>query len=564
MATEERWIAVPFRALRAGLGVDLVVGASGCHALPSAEVHALRQFERLSPGAGLQGCGRPILDSLVGKGLLISEAQVLRELARTVPGQAPPEIASVGVITRNRPGQLAACIESLVENFRVYGRRLEVVVIDQSPSTVERRENIERLRAAAHLAEIRYSGPAQRDQYCEILAARGTAHGVCRAAICPHAQGDDYGAARNALMLDQAGGAFLSADDDVIARTAIHPSFTVELRLVGHGAGFDLFFFRDRRAALAWPRWEPVDIVGEHARFLGSGWPPAGGGDWGNVNLRRMCGHFAVTGWTARIIGSMAGKVGDSGRNDPEWDLWVGHWTPDRAALGRLELAELAPSPAIGHSVGLMTTMFALDLRSLLPPFPPRHSGEDGTYATLVDRLIPNACWGIAAHGIIHDRRSRGHEVAPPRFAFSQMLGALLAGIPSTFAEHATDAESMSAFVDELCRVCSSATRFRAIMLECLARALNAPSENIGRILASDAPAGYREWAAGAGERLNREFAQLCRSTPKDSSGVGWEAFRFEISEFGKILSHWPGFFDTARRLRAEGVRPSMPLAECQ
>jgi len=600
MTAGERWISVPFRAVRAGPGVDLVVGSSGCYALPSAEVHVLRQFERLGPGGrGPQDWGGPILDALAGKGLLVSERQILRQLSRARPGQVSPEIASVGVITRNRPGQLAACVESLVENFRAYGRRLEFVVIDQSPSPEKRRENTERLRPAARLAEIRYSGPDQRAAFCEKLAARGAPRGICRAAICAHAQGDDYGAARNALMLDQAGTAFLSADDDVVARTAVHPSLNTELRLVGHGAGFDLYFFRDRQTALAWPRWEPVDIVGEHARLLGSHWRSSADGDWGSVNLERMCGHFAVTGWTPRIVGTMAGKVGDSGRNDPEWDQWVGNWTPDRAALGRLEVAELAASPAIGHTVGLMTTMFALDLRAHLPPFPPRHFGEDGVYATLVDRLISNACWGIVAHGIIHDRAPRGLDVAPPRFAFSQMLGALIAGLPASRARPENDAESMRALGEGLCRLCLGMSELRATTLECLARALEVSYENIGRIRASDAPAGYRQWAAEAGDRLSREYTQLCNAGPNRrqlgdatsraalpcrqskpalkrppgatqrkvashlTPGFNWEQFRLDVADFGRILSCWPEIFAMARDLRAEGVRPSLPLADC-
>jgi hypothetical protein len=506
----------------------------------------------------------PLSDSTATnhKGALANE--VLAPLRANVVPLAPAKIGTVGIPTRDRPAHLANCVGSLVENAKAFGRKLEIVVIDVSAAPAVRRENRARLGAFCASAEIRYCGPGEREAYWRKLGRRGVHAGDREAASRSSLANSNFGAARNALLLDQAGEAFLSADDDVIARTAIHPFLKQGIRFIGGGRCFDSWYFRDRASALDWARWERVDIVGQHAALLGQSTASLATSGARPVNLDGMCGHFTDPGCDLRVVGTVPGKVGDSGRGDPAWDIWAGNWLPGRGSLARVEVAELADSIVIAHHFGLMTTMAALDARMGLPPFFSRYHSEDRLFATLLGRVMPNACWGVVPHGIVHDRPQRKIEQASPCLRLSDVLWGQLSELPLRRAG-CTDADAIVEAGGNLCRsVEAGPNELRHEILERLAKFVSRGLGGLQRIAEADAPPERRAFITLAQRRLVSGFIRLCGPEPESEiAGFSWDAVGRDLAEYGRLLQHWPEILQVARDLRADCVRPSIPLEDC-
>lgn len=557
----EKLISIPWRSVPISQDRELSISRAGCRLLSPIESRTLRAFSRLQFDNARDAPFSEAVSALRQMGLLVGEDELLRGLT-TGPALPSAEIRSVGVLTRDRPNHLAQCVEALLAAAAVSGREIEIVVIDSSGSAA-RAANLSLLEPPAARAAIRYCGPAQRLAYRDTLRSIGISQHLCTIASEPAFPGGGFGAARNMLMLDQAGRAFLSADDDAYARPAVHPSRTKTLRLIGHCRPFDLWFFRTRRDATSWARWEPVDIIGEHETLLGQSVAALLASSSVPADLDLACGHFAEAGWNPRVIGTMPGKVGDSGRLDPYWDLWVGNWSDDRATHGRLEIAEMPPSPAIVHDACLMTTMFALDLRSVLPPFPPRHGGEDGAYGYLLSRVIPSACWGIVPHAIFHDRPARGTEEPPPFVDFAQMLLASISRLPARRAGQ-SDSDAIRAAGVTLIELASGSTpEFRAAITEQLGWLLAPPLAEFHRLSESDVAPGHKKLLVATHDRLLAEFEYFCRSSSEtQSAGSLCERFQQELAEYGRLLQHWPEIYRAALELRKSGIRPSIGLGE--
>ena len=562
----KRAIALPYRPVSISPDLELIIGPAGCKLLSAAQARALRTFSRLrSEGGADDGVIAEGIAFLKRTGLLVDEEKIMGRFRRTTGASAAPRIGSFGIPTCNRPLNLANCARSLVENARAHGRRVEIVVVDVSPSGAVRGENLAQLRAFSEMADIRYCGPEQRIAFWKQLGTRGVAGDVGDITFRSFAAESNFGAARNALMLDQAGEAFISADDDIIARTAIHPTVKEGIRIAGGERCFDCWFFPDRPAALEWARWEQADIVGEHAALLGRSVATLLASGAQPVNLDGMCGHFADPEWAPRIVGTMPGKVGDSGRGDPAWDVWAGNWVPDRGLLGRLEVAELAESTVIGHHIGFMATMVALDLRRILPPFFPRHRGEDRMFAALLSRAMPEACWGIVPHGIIHDRPPRGIEDPPPFLRHCEMICAQLWGLPARRSGR-SDADAIREAGADLSRSIDAGTReLQLSTLEHLGNYVAGWIAQFRRMCESDLATDQRAQIEETRQRIQLEFAELCDAVSKPATtGFSWEGLGRELAEYGQLLQHWPEIYETARKLRAECIRMSVPLGDCR
>ena len=557
-----RAIASPCRIIPVAPGRDLAVGPAGSFLLAASESRVLRAYLRLNgEPESPDGDTAEAIGALGRKGLLVHESQILSRIREHARRADAATIASAGVITRDRPKPLAACVSSLIDNSAAYGRPLEIVVVDASRDFAVRRANVAALRGLSPLAEIRYCGPRERAAFKNAMLAQGVDGSALeileRACVAP----GSFGASRNALMLDLAGEAFLSADDDTVASPIVHPSHKGHIRLVGGQSPFDIWFFEDRRAAFQWAPRGALDIVGQHESLLGRGLSEILSDAGVRVDVKKICPHFAAAGWNARVIGTMAGRVGDSGRIDPSWDMLYAPWVVGRAAYGRLEVAELPESPAVVHEVGCMTMMFGLDLRNILPPFYPWHGGEDWLFSNLLGRLMPDACWGVVPHGIIHDRPPRSPE-SPVTFPHSaDLVLAVLLSLPAR-RQGRSDAEAIFDTGVELAgmaRLTENEIRQSVVarLGEILASRLAALRERIGSASSPE----KRTALAGVHERLLDDFERLCgEDTGSAVVRLKWETLRDEILAYASLLQCWPAMFEAARELRRKGIRMSTNL----
>ncbi len=557
-------IALPFRVLSISPERELIISPSGCNIVTSAQGSALRAFTRLRRETDIDGSFKAEDVAILRRmGLVVDEDEIMKRIRERSGGHfAPPSLRSVGIPTRDRPKVLGKCVASWLENARDHGRRLEIVVFDTSPSRKAREQNLRQLKLFGGMADIRYSGPEQRGAFWRHLGTKGVAENGGDVPNWSFAADSNFGTVRNALMLDQAGEAFISADDDTIARPMIHPSLKGGIRLVGGEHCFDRWFFQSRSTALNWARWAPRDIVGDHASILGRSLTSALSSGAEPVYLEQMCGHFAALEGPLRIIGTMPGKLGDSGRGDPDWDVWAGNWCSGRESLGRLEFAELPESTAISHHISFMATTVALDLREILPPFFPQHRGEDRMFAAIINRVLPNAFWGIVPHGIIHDRPPRGTELSSPFLRWCEMIWAQLIGLPGR-RQGRSDAEAIREAGDDIRRAVDSG--FQNLRFSTLERLGIYVSERLAQfrnLSDSGAPDGKRDMLNRAHDRMLREFSALCDRAESATANITWEEFGRQLAAYGQLLQDWPALYQAAGEMRQQGIRMSVSLGE--
>src|SRR5688572_2357271 len=160
------------------------------------------------------------LAELARAGLLLSEDECLAQHDRSVPGAAQADtIESLGVITRDRPESLRRCLDSLADMLMRSGRRLRLIVADDSTAEPARQRNREVLAAvAARLGvEADYVGADEKATLIDELAARS---GVPRPTVEFAVRGPAgfdmaAGANRNTLLLATAGEMTFQVDDDI-------------------------------------------------------------------------------------------------------------------------------------------------------------------------------------------------------------------------------------------------------------------------------------------------------------------------------------------------------------
>lgn len=558
-----RSIAVPFRASPIADDLRLVLGSAGfCGLLSAAQTELLLGFTSLRPEAeaGLQGSDHDVA-LLKALGLLVEEERVLAKYRTPNHERETTSIGSVAIPTYGRPSHLANCVGTFLNNAHAHGHDVTVVVADGSSSPTDRAQNILKLRELSKKAEIRYCGPEQRKAFWKALRAQGVGLAAIWAAAREMPLPCNFGAARNTLMLDHAGEAFLSVDDDTVARTAVHPSRKDGIRLVGGGRCFDYWFFRGRSDAVQWAQWVTLDIVGEHAALLGRSVRSLLAPAAQPVYPERMCGHFAEPGWDPRLVGTMAGKVGDSGRRDPHWDIWIGNWAQDRDALGRLDLAELPESTAIGHDVPCMTTVAGIDFRSILPPFFPWYRGEDELFGALISRVMPDACWGIVPHGILHDRPLRGRWAPVQLLGPCEVVRALILGLPSR-RDGRSDAEAIQeAGADLRILVEGDPRRLRQIALERVGTLVAHGSAILRRAREGAQCRSQHVVLTAAWEKLLLEFRRMCDPDSEiQLPGASWSGFVRQLAAYGQLLQAWPAIYQAVRELRSAGIRPSVDV----
>jgi FkbH-like protein len=137
-------------------------------------------------------------------------------------------IASIGVVTANRPEALLRALESYAENARHHGRAPDLVVVDDSRAPAMRAANrgalaaLSRARGASRA--IRYAGTEEKEAFLRALGAFDVPPDVARFALLPDVTDTTtVGANRNALLLDAVGDLVFSADDDTLCRLAAPP-----------------------------------------------------------------------------------------------------------------------------------------------------------------------------------------------------------------------------------------------------------------------------------------------------------------------------------------------------
>jgi hypothetical protein len=530
---------------------DLAASGPRVLALPAAQVSSL-------------------IAGLVARGLLIDvTAEVSRLSAdeeRTATGSG---IASVGILTKDRPARFQACVDSYLDQARRYGHGIELIVVDDS-SEANALQNREALGRVDRTIPVRYIGHRERAEHCKRLVERGVPRPTIEYLLLPSAHAPSYGASRNCLLLDTLGTSILSLDDDTLAIPARHPDWEGGLELTGHSAPCDPAFFRSRVDARAFTRSVDTDIIGEHNALLGRSVAAALAHD-ANVVISGACGHLGdmVASREFRVMFTQSGKVGDCGRPSPEWVLYSSGSEGERlrtdaaylrTALESREVADIPRRAAIAHASGCMTTFVGLHNVGL-PPFMPYHGNEDGVFSAMLRKVQPRSCAGYLAHGVVHDA-SPGREYAS-RFGFhlGDVFGAAIQAFqpasPSLRPEHRL--RGLAGWLEQFGVLEPQELGDSVVAL--MAPAIGMQVQEFTRRAAlSSSCADYRRAAAAFADTLASALADSTALVPRDC-GTSWNATRAEFGLMAAALHQWPAITEATTQVRgATSERLSRPL----
>jgi hypothetical protein len=330
-----------------------------------------------------------------------------------------PQIASVGVVTRDRPESLMRCLESYIVNCKRNGREIDFAVMDDSESVGGRDETRRRLLDASerHGVEISYAGLEEKLQYAEALIAESKAppEVVEFALFDPEGCGRSIGANRNALLLHTAGDLVLSADDDTVCQVGAVHDTKRSLSLDSRGEGFvKLWFFPDRASALQSVVVNDEDVLAIHEQLLGktigeciSEYSDLAEIELGNISHKLLDGMCRG----GRIGVTIGGVIGDSGLHSPvRWlaleaesrERMVRSEADYHSAWNSRELIRTVSRLTISDSTWCMGAALGLDNRSLMPPFMPVCRNEDGLFGLTLWACFDNVYLGHLPFTILH------------------------------------------------------------------------------------------------------------------------------------------------------------------
>ncbi len=312
----------------------------------------------------------------------------------------------IGIPTKGRPRQLARTLESWLENARRHGRDPVFVVVDDAAdpaSTVAVCRRFER----QYDVSVSVLDRGARRRWAHSIATRAglpeslTEFALLGAEDCPITTG----AARNTLLAASAGSLFLHVDDDVVAKTAIPPSSSNRLVITSKQSPLERWYFPDRDAALEWARFQTLDLVGLHERYLGRRVEDCLDDGPEQVDAALSNAFGAV------IVRTETGILGDSGtQNNPYFALGRSARTRllksesfYRSAVASRQVAHCAVQPTLSNTPFCMMPCQGFDHRAALPPFLPVQRNSDGLFGFTLWLCEPASLTAFLPVAVLHE-----------------------------------------------------------------------------------------------------------------------------------------------------------------
>jgi hypothetical protein len=514
------------------------------------------------------------LERLAAAGWLQPLSPLVSGWPREEPG-AP--ISALAVVTANRPDTLRRCLKTFLDNARRHGRSPDAVVFDDSPEVEVRAADRAMLRqvAAERGSAARYVGAEEKRAYAAALVGAGCpADAVEFCLFGRPGYGPAIGANHNAELLDFVGEAVLAVDDDVHCRLCPAPDALPGLAL-RPGDPTDFWFYPSLEEAAAAGAAADVDCLGLHEAVLGKSPRACGDGtelDADDADFRLLSafargrGRVAVT--TTGLAGDAAmGSVryflavpGESGRRLTE--------DPD-AYPGLMAARAVVRVPrrlTLGDGGWFMGYGHALDLRGgLLPPFFPLMRNPDDVFGRMLAWIDPDVFLGLLPWTVAHEPpRARLAD----RAALGQPIGAALApevmmallgqGAAAALLQGgpADRLAAMGAWFAALGRLPEA--EFVAFVQGYLRRERAATLAWYEQAARDGAAEGRgTEWEADIAAVIRALRASFAAGGP--AGGEVHPSARPLIGDYGRLLAAWPDLVETARRLKAGGVRLSAP-----
>jgi hypothetical protein len=565
------------------LRVEVAAALETLRSFATIEEHGERIAARLRDPRFVEKA-KAVLAELVAYGVLVRESDVVASLTAT--GEAPIEVAPIhtlAVPTCNRVESLARSLDQFAAHAERSGRRLRIVVGDDSTEPVARAATREAVRrvAAARGVEASYLGPEHRERHTERLAAEsGVPVEVVRFGLLGDAAcGPPIGANRNALLLACMDEPTLWADDDVEPRAAAPVQREPGVALGFDGDPYVIAFFPDRESVLGGVVPEEHDPFALHERWLGSSLPGLTSRGGRPVDVTDATTEMLrdIRDQRGRVVVSFTGIYGDAAMTlNTAFLFWSGRQARAgalsddsfyRRAMTSREMLRSAPRPTLVPLFPFMATSFGFDPRGGFPPAFPVLRNEDAMFGTLLARCFEGS-YGVHLpvaylHAPSGKRVYVERDAAAVGVGFVELLIAFMNLHP--FDVRAGDWRDRLRLSGEHMRLWaeSPAREFFSVAHQALMRAATGTAMRAQLLLnglARDAPhwardlVSFLEKLGGAlpGERYPLPLDLPGRDGPGGPDAVVRLMQRL-ARDFGRLLEAWPALIEAERRLRAAG-----------
>jgi hypothetical protein len=463
----------------------------------------------------------------------------------------------VAIPTRDNVEELRRSVGSCTDEAARWGRRLEIVVMDDSRTEATVVGNRRVLQeAAGRGARIRHATPESRRRFAEALGREVGERGVVDFALLGSHFDARHGATRNAIALELSGRPFLSLDDDMSLRGYRSPEATSET-VISPGDPTELRFFAGESETRARAEREDADVIGAHESLLGKA--PAG----------------------RRVAATWTGFYGHCATPSPLLVLLSEGPSPDRSWADDTSFEAVSRSMQIIRSVrsattssaGFWTTGVAAYDGHALPPFLPVLRGEGLVFGALVGACTQSVL-GYVPAVVEHRAGSRASRGAPDfaRAARETSLAPVLASLIHFCAGRVRsdgDAVSLPSVGRVLGSLCATpAGDFDGRVAQLLgARSRHFLEKLRSRVDAAGAShsawsSAARQYLQGAARADNAALAapgDVCEAVGPAAAA---EAVRSVVHGFARLLELWPRLHTHARALASAGYPAAEPVGE--
>jgi hypothetical protein len=589
ICAQEKWLA-DVAVYPAGMNQKLVHarGAGATCLLHPTYAELLSQcstFKTLEEHLGTFCQGKPVntrmvqglyakLRQLAQQGYLIPRSQINCVFEGAEESARPTRIRTIGIPTCDRVEAAQCCITSYIEHCQRFGRNPDFVVMDDSPSpaTQETYRQMLHTLQARYGVNIAYAGSQEKMTFARKLSSVGKIplEIVFRACVSDKTYGTGtYGANRNALLLHTVGECIFSSDDDIICRVAASPGRKEGLALHSEGEIVHFQYYPDRKRTLeAFPVVEQ-DILAVHEQWLGQD-PLVSGAPYsraGQLSLEQVTPELLrnLVMQPGKIAMTAHGIIGDIVHNTIDYLLRQSAEELKRqvsteqtylTARASREAAQVVNQITLATNAHFPPGAYigGLDNRELLPPYPPLGRGEDGGFDFMINQCFPDTYTVYLPWVLLHaPSETRSYTEAPIQFPFFRWVLIFMSRFQTQLTGTPADnLLQLGQFLEKIGRL--SMPAFEELASHHIWQVEGALASYWENKLCTDEglPPACKQDIAAHCIKIRQGMLLPIRQR---IVGGGPEIVQRLLLQFAEILHWWPAMVETARCLRADGVR---------